>query len=86
MGKCEGFEDSLSYREIHPLSNLIFLQNSNTFGTVTFLCLCGFVCLFVLKYYSKTVRQVLKDMRAHNYDRFSKMGSSSAYSGYITRM
>ncbi|XP_010182724.1 PREDICTED: microsomal triglyceride transfer protein large subunit [Mesitornis unicolor] len=34
---------------------------------------------------SKMVRQVLKDMRAHNYDRFSKMGSSSAYSGYITR-
>ncbi|XP_008945390.1 PREDICTED: microsomal triglyceride transfer protein large subunit [Merops nubicus] len=34
---------------------------------------------------SKTIRQVLKDMRAHNYDRFSKMGSSSAYSGYITR-
>ncbi|NWI42300.1 MTP protein, partial [Picathartes gymnocephalus] len=34
---------------------------------------------------SKTVRQVLKDMRAHNYDRFSKIGSSSAYTGYITR-
>ncbi|KAJ7400849.1 Microsomal triglyceride transfer protein large subunit [Pitangus sulphuratus] len=34
---------------------------------------------------SKTVRKVLKDMRAHNYDRFSKTGSSSAYSGYITR-
>ncbi|NXB51773.1 MTP protein, partial [Leucopsar rothschildi] len=34
---------------------------------------------------SKTVRQVLKDMRAHNYDRFSKTGSSSAYTGYITR-
>ncbi|NWW76731.1 MTP protein, partial [Climacteris rufus] len=34
---------------------------------------------------SKTVRQVLKDMRAHNYDRFSKMGSSSAYSGYVIR-
>ncbi|KFQ49140.1 Microsomal triglyceride transfer protein large subunit, partial [Nestor notabilis] len=34
---------------------------------------------------SKTVRQVLKDMRAHNYDRFSKTGSSSAYSGYIIR-
>ncbi|NXX40777.1 MTP protein, partial [Tricholaema leucomelas] len=34
---------------------------------------------------SKTVRRVLKDMRAHNYDRFSKTGSSSAYSGYITR-
>ncbi|XP_075277574.1 microsomal triglyceride transfer protein large subunit isoform X1 [Opisthocomus hoazin] len=34
---------------------------------------------------SKIVRKVLKDMRAHNYDRFSKMGSSSAYSGYIIR-
>ncbi|XP_064918432.1 microsomal triglyceride transfer protein large subunit [Columba livia] len=34
---------------------------------------------------SKIVRQVLKDMRAHNYERFSKPGSSSAYSGYITR-
>ncbi|NXY83518.1 MTP protein, partial [Alcedo cyanopectus] len=34
---------------------------------------------------SKTVRKVLRDMRAHNYHRFSKMGSSSAYSGYITR-
>ncbi|NWU97325.1 MTP protein, partial [Upupa epops] len=34
---------------------------------------------------SKTIRRVLKDMLAHNYDRFSKMGSSSAYSGYITR-
>lgn len=34
---------------------------------------------------SKTVRKVLKDMRAHNYERFSKPGSSSAYSGYITR-
>ncbi|NWS73096.1 MTP protein, partial [Crotophaga sulcirostris] len=34
---------------------------------------------------SKIVRRVLKDMRSHNYDRFSKMGSSSAYSGYITR-
>ncbi|NWU87542.1 MTP protein, partial [Onychorhynchus coronatus] len=34
---------------------------------------------------SKIVRKVLKDMRAHNYDRFAKMGSSSAYSGYMTR-
>ncbi|XP_062430917.1 microsomal triglyceride transfer protein large subunit [Rhea pennata] len=34
---------------------------------------------------SKTVRQVLKDMRAHNYERFSRTGSSSAYSGYMTR-
>ncbi|NXE50883.1 MTP protein, partial [Casuarius casuarius] len=34
---------------------------------------------------SKTVRHVLKDMRAHNYERFSRTGSSSAYSGYMTR-
>ncbi|XP_025279260.1 microsomal triglyceride transfer protein large subunit isoform X1 [Canis lupus baileyi] len=34
---------------------------------------------------SKMVRRVLKDMLAHNYDRFSKSGSSSAYTGYITR-
>nr|DBA28830.1 TPA: hypothetical protein GDO54_009123 [Pyxicephalus adspersus] len=34
---------------------------------------------------SKVIRQVLKDMYVHNYDRFSKPGSSSAYSGYITR-
>uniref|UniRef100_A0A452G385 Microsomal triglyceride transfer protein large subunit n=1 Tax=Capra hircus TaxID=9925 RepID=A0A452G385_CAPHI len=31
---------------------------------------------------SKMVRQVLKEMVAHNYDRFSKSGSSSAYTGY----
>ncbi|KAM3937947.1 microsomal triglyceride transfer protein large subunit [Leptodactylus fuscus] len=34
---------------------------------------------------SKLIRQVLKDMKVHNYDRFSKSGSSSAYSGYVTR-
>ncbi|CAH2301274.1 microsomal triglyceride transfer large subunit [Pelobates cultripes] len=34
---------------------------------------------------SKLVRQNLKDMWIHNYNRFSKSGSSSAYSGYITR-
>ncbi|XP_048189563.1 microsomal triglyceride transfer protein large subunit [Perognathus longimembris pacificus] len=34
---------------------------------------------------SKRVRQVLKEMVAHNYDRFSKSGSSSAYTGYIER-
>ncbi|XP_076998835.1 microsomal triglyceride transfer protein large subunit isoform X2 [Tamandua tetradactyla] len=34
---------------------------------------------------SKMVRQVLKEMIAHNYDRFSKSGSSSAYTGYIER-
>ncbi|XP_037686250.1 microsomal triglyceride transfer protein large subunit [Choloepus didactylus] len=34
---------------------------------------------------SKMVRRVLKEMVAHNYDRFSKTGSSSAYTGYIER-
>eukprot|EP00079_Xenopus_tropicalis_P010187 XP_002934813.1 PREDICTED: microsomal triglyceride transfer protein large subunit isoform X1 [Xenopus tropicalis] len=34
---------------------------------------------------SKLIRQVLKDMRVHNYDRFAKTGSSSAFSGYVTR-
>ncbi|KAM4811107.1 microsomal triglyceride transfer protein large subunit [Urocitellus parryii] len=34
---------------------------------------------------SKMVRRVLKEMATHNYDRFSKSGSSSAYTGYIER-
>ncbi|XP_030644216.1 microsomal triglyceride transfer protein large subunit isoform X2 [Chanos chanos] len=34
---------------------------------------------------SKIVRQVMKDMISHNYDRFSKVGSSSSYSGYMAR-
>ncbi|XP_062991993.1 microsomal triglyceride transfer protein large subunit [Elgaria multicarinata webbii] len=34
---------------------------------------------------SKTIRKALKDIFIHNYDRFSKMGSSSAFSGYLTR-
>lgn len=34
---------------------------------------------------SKMVRRVLKEMVANNYDRFSKSGSSSAYTGYIGR-
>ncbi|XP_060102991.1 microsomal triglyceride transfer protein large subunit [Heteronotia binoei] len=34
---------------------------------------------------SKMIRRVLKDMFIHNYDRFSKMGSSSAFSGYLMR-
>ncbi|XP_072112569.1 microsomal triglyceride transfer protein large subunit isoform X1 [Mobula birostris] len=32
---------------------------------------------------SEVVWKVLKDTIAHNYDRFSKIGSSSAYSGYM---
>ncbi|KAH0615864.1 hypothetical protein JD844_026458 [Phrynosoma platyrhinos] len=35
---------------------------------------------------SKMIRRALKDMVIHNYDRFSKMGSSSAFSGYLTRV
>ncbi|KAM8939413.1 microsomal triglyceride transfer protein large subunit [Pelodytes ibericus] len=34
---------------------------------------------------SKLVRKILKDMWIHNYDRFAKSGSSSAYSGYVMR-
>ncbi|XP_069486823.1 microsomal triglyceride transfer protein large subunit isoform X2 [Ambystoma mexicanum] len=34
---------------------------------------------------SKVIRRALKDIRVHNYDRFSKTGSSAAYSGYMTR-
>lgn len=34
---------------------------------------------------SKMVRRVLKEMVAHNYDRFAKSGSSSTYTGYIGR-
>ncbi|XP_004866339.1 microsomal triglyceride transfer protein large subunit [Heterocephalus glaber] len=34
---------------------------------------------------SKMVRRVLKEMVPHNYDRFSKSGSSSAFTGYIDR-
>ncbi|KAL0594510.1 Microsomal triglyceride transfer protein large subunit [Plecturocebus cupreus] len=34
---------------------------------------------------SKMVRRVLREMVAHNYDRFSRSGSSSAYTGYIER-
>ncbi|KAL2098111.1 hypothetical protein ACEWY4_007318 [Coilia grayii] len=34
---------------------------------------------------SKIVRQVMKDMISHNYDRFAKTGSSSSYSGYMAR-
>lgn len=34
---------------------------------------------------SKMVRRVLKETVVHNYDRFSKSGSSSAYTGYVER-
>lgn len=34
---------------------------------------------------SEMVRKVIKDMVSHNYDRFSKTGSSSAFSGFMAR-
>ncbi|XP_048365698.1 microsomal triglyceride transfer protein large subunit [Sphaerodactylus townsendi] len=34
---------------------------------------------------SKMIRRALKDRFIHNYDRFSKMGTSSAFSGYLMR-
>ncbi|XP_056136192.1 microsomal triglyceride transfer protein large subunit isoform X2 [Lampris incognitus] len=34
---------------------------------------------------SKVVRQAMRDMISHNYDRFAKVGSSSAYSGYMAQ-
>ncbi|KAM6972716.1 microsomal triglyceride transfer protein large subunit [Aplochiton taeniatus] len=34
---------------------------------------------------SKVVRQAMKDMISHNYNRFAKVGSSSAYSGFMAR-
>ncbi|XP_048053251.1 microsomal triglyceride transfer protein large subunit [Megalobrama amblycephala] len=33
----------------------------------------------------KLVQQVMKDMISHNYDRFSKTGSSSAFSGFMAQ-
>nr|XP_029135149.1 microsomal triglyceride transfer protein large subunit isoform X2 [Labrus bergylta] len=34
---------------------------------------------------SKVITQAMKDMNSHNYDRFSKVGSSSAYSGFMAQ-
>ncbi|CAL8351655.1 unnamed protein product [Boreogadus saida] len=34
---------------------------------------------------SKVVRHAMKDMMSHNYDRFAKVGSSSAYSGFMAK-
>ncbi|CAL8332748.1 unnamed protein product [Lota lota] len=34
---------------------------------------------------SKVVRQAMKDMVSHNYDRFAKVGSSSSYSGFMAK-
>ncbi|XP_022069073.2 microsomal triglyceride transfer protein large subunit isoform X1 [Acanthochromis polyacanthus] len=34
---------------------------------------------------SKILRKAMKDMVSHNYDRFAKVGSSSAYSGFMAQ-
>ncbi|KAG8014766.1 Microsomal triglyceride transfer protein [Nibea albiflora] len=34
---------------------------------------------------SKVIQQAMKDMISHNYDRFAKVGSSSAYSGFMAQ-
>ncbi|XP_068445129.1 microsomal triglyceride transfer protein large subunit [Clinocottus analis] len=34
---------------------------------------------------SKVLQQAMKDMVSHNYDRFAKVGSSSAYSGFMAQ-
>ncbi|KAJ0050944.1 hypothetical protein NL108_009946, partial [Boleophthalmus pectinirostris] len=34
---------------------------------------------------SKTIQQAMKDMIVNNYDRFSKVGSSSSFSGFMAR-
>ncbi|XP_068613032.1 microsomal triglyceride transfer protein-like [Brachionichthys hirsutus] len=34
---------------------------------------------------SKVIQQVMKDTISHNYDRFSKIGSSSAFSGFMAQ-
>lgn len=34
---------------------------------------------------SKVIQQALKDMISHNYDRFAKVGSSSAFSGFMAQ-
>lgn len=34
---------------------------------------------------SKTLEKAMRDMISHNYDRFAKVGSSSAFSGFMAR-
>lgn len=40
-------------------------------------------CKFV--FLSKVIEEAMSDMNSHNYDRFSKVGSSSAFSGFMAR-
>lgn len=43
-----------------------------------------FVCNYIFLN-SKAIQEAMKDMTSHNYDRFSKIGSSSAFSGFMAR-
>lgn len=52
-----------------------------------FYCFSLFVCTFIhiVFFNSKVIQKAMKDMISHNYDRFSKVGSSSAFSGFMAR-
>lgn len=44
--------------------------------------------MFIIIYFptfSKIIEKAMKDMISHNYDRFAKIGSSSAFSGFMAR-
>lgn len=43
-----------------------------------------FTCTYI-SLNSKVIQEAMKDMVSHNYDRFSKIGSSSAFSGFMAR-
>lgn len=44
--------------------------------------MCKFIYFSIC---SKMLQKAMKDMNSHNYDRFAKMGSSSAFSGFMAR-
>lgn len=52
-----------------------------------FHCFSLFLCTFIriIFFNSKVIQKAMKDMISHNYDRFSKVGSSSAFSGFMAR-
>lgn len=41
--------------------------------------------VFFISFSSKKLQKAMKDMISHNYDRFAKIGSSSAFSGFMAR-
>lgn len=40
---------------------------------------------YIFSFFSKVMQRAMKDMISHNYDRFAKVGSSSAFSGFMAR-